>query len=219
MRIWLVLAAMAWGGTAAAQNAAPPVPEEDSIHVPDLRALRVRPDPEVAELARRLAEATWEPEIQAALSQRLADPKAEPRPPEGFGPRDLAPPIVARGALPRLSDEEMRRSFEIHRRVMDRIAAYYAAVYDLGELRQLVAFFESPVGRKYRERRPDMIAHILAWMDGPEFERELREVICRKADPEGPKDGPDHGYVRLFPEQDPSGAGEPDSRCRDPEAR
>jgi hypothetical protein len=218
MRTWMwigLAAATAWGGTAPAQTE-PPSPTEDdmSIYVPDRRSLIVRPNPEVMALARRLAEATGEREIWQALSERLADPEAAERPPAGFGPRDLAPPIVARGALPPATGEEMQRRLEIQERVVSRIAAYYAASFDLGELRQMVAFFESPAGRRFQDRRPDMIAHIRGWMQGPEFEAELIEAICRPPAPEGPKDGPDRAYVRIFPEQAPSPPAEADSRCR-----
>ena len=199
MRFILILAAAMAAPTMAAQaepprTSAPWADDELSIYVPDIRAARVPANPEVMALARRLAEATQEAEIALELSDLIADVEQADEPPPGFGVNPAPDAIVAYSPLQPATALEL----EMHQRLMERIAAYYAATFDLGELRQLVAFFESPAARKFGERRGDLIAHARAALRSPEFQAELHEaMLAAERRQQGPQDGPNHAYVRL----------------------
>ena len=194
--------ALAVPGTVAAQGeAAANTPakqggvmaEDDFILVPDLERMRVRPDPEIMRLARRIAELAREPDVSralAALFEREREPQPPPPPP---GP---SAPIVARPKLPMVSQDELGRRLEASERLTERIAEFYAATFTLGELREMDAFFEGPTGRRYVDRRRDAAAHGLAAIAEPSFQA-LAKPRCMPEGAGGPVDGPNHAYVRL----------------------
>ncbi len=204
MLVALALAGVAAAQTVPASPARPPVasapakpgelvPEDDFIMVPDRERVRVRPDPEIMKLARRIAELAREPDVSRALAE-LFERERKPQPPPL--PPGPSAPIVLRPNLPMVSQEEVGRGLEATERLTERIAQFYAATFTLGELREMAAFFESPTGRRYVARRRDATAHGLAAIAEPSFQA-LAKPRCAPEGGEGPQDGPNHAYVRL----------------------
>ena len=218
-RILLLAAAMLGSGPVGAQTSAP-LPEEDgsSIYACGTRIRPAPPSEAAMALGRRLAMALHPAAIAARVEGILTEAGAyEEAPPPSAPGGALRPndrPVRAVGSVRPLRN--MSLGLELQNRAIDRVADFYARRYPVSELRQMVSFFESPVGRKYHEDREQMSAEVRDLLRSDALAQDLREAVCDAGSASGPRDGPNHGYVRLPPQVTGESSWEPPAWCGNP---
>ena len=94
---------------------------------------------------------------------------------------------LARDA-PGLTDAERARLREVGRqtlqagreRLLAAVATIYAGHYSVEQLREIVAFFESPAGRAYTSAVPTTLPQIAAAAGGVDLGGDIRAAFCRE---------------------------------------
>lgn len=129
---------------------------------------------------------------------RLAQAKEPPKPPEPAYPDG---PIRAYGP-PELSNAPAW-GIVLQQRLIDHAALAYARRFTTAELKQMLAFFESPAAKKYLE---DRAIGADEWVEmelrNPMTEDDLWSVACGWQVPREVEDAPHHEFARLHPPMD-----------------
>jgi hypothetical protein len=102
-------------------------------------------------------------------------------------------------------------------RAAEHVGLIYAWRYSVDELKPMVAFFESPAGRKYLDDHGPVAPseEIAATLRSPELEEDLLEVVCGR--PLSAKTlAPHHDFVRLHRPVEGFGPPNPPAWCAEP---
>ena len=158
---------------------------------------RKLPSDEALALGRRLALAIQNEAVARRTNELIAVAEAKTgRPPDP--PSYPNGPIRAVPALRRALEPSW--DFRMGTRVAEHVGLVYAWRYPLDQLRQMVAFFESPAGEAFLKDRgpaamPDDVAEALR---SPELEEDLLDIVCNRP-PSEKTLGPHHDWRRLHP--------------------
>lgn len=89
-------------------------------------------------------------------------------------------PDLSEAERARLGEIGRRHVSEIRSRLTRDVGAIYARRFSVEEMRSIVAFFESPAGRAYRNALPRMLPEIGAAMEGIDLKRDMLADFCRE---------------------------------------
>jgi hypothetical protein len=212
VRMAMFLAAAAVCVPAAAAQRVPARPEPprtstgDEIYSPGIRIRSTPPSEEALELGRRLALALDHRAILGRVRELLAKAEAQDHAPGARRAPDG--PIRAVGQLE--SPVYGPWGIELQARAVEHASMVYARRYPIEDMKQLVAFLESPVGAKFVQDRAAS-AEVGTALSDPQLEEDLWEVVCGLR-PTGPG-GTHHGLRRLHPRVDGGPAPRPPVWC------
>ena len=190
-------AAMASSGLALAQT--PPLPPRDcgEFACPPRPAPGKLPSDEARALGQKLVTMLDSRAIAARTGELVKIGQAkDPPPPQ--------PPAWPNGPIRAVPPVDLANyptwGFAVQQRVIEHAALYYARKYTLDQLRQMVAFFESPAGQAHvAERQSNSPTELREMIARPLLEHDLWNVVCAIPVPSEVEDAPHHEFHRLHP--------------------